>query len=190
MRHAKPGWTLWAIIAACLAMIESARGQEVLFTWSQGGWNGGGEVTGSFIINDNAPSLDGLTGANALVSFQAQWSGNIYSQPYTWTLADIQTSPSQITWGIGNNSLIDMQIEPGVGPVEYEPFDSPPVIEDGRAGAIDPPGQEGPFIYSTEGIISTTMVLPEPGIAQMFLGLALTVLLLRGWRRFFGQNQV
>lgn len=190
MRHANPGWVLCTIIAACIGIIESARAQDVLYTWSQGGWNGGGEVTGSFIINDNFPTVDGLTGANALVSFQAQWSGNLYSQPYAWTLADIQRAPSYITWGIPNNVLLDMQIEPGVGPVVYDPFDFPAVIADYRPGSIDPPGQSEPYIYSTEGLTSSIVVLPEPGVARMFLLVALPVLLLRRWRRFFGQNQM
>lgn len=182
MRYAKPGWMLCAIVGACVGIIGSARAQDVLFTWSDGPWTGGGEITGSLIVNDSFPyppgSQTGFVGNNALVSFQAHWTGNLYSQPYDWTLAGILASDSQFVWDVQHNALNEMQLYPGgaANVVEYTPE---LYIEDDRPGAIDPPGFQIPQYEELGTFSSTTEVLPEPGITQMFLGLAVPVLLLR-----------
>lgn len=187
MRYAKPRWMLYAIIGACIGIFESARATEIEYMWSQGGFNGGGEVTGSFIVNDSTPTQTGFLGQEALVSFQAHWSGNIYSQPFDWGLADVSlSSGSQFTWDPQDNVLLQMALQMN-GPVFYDAFI--PLIEDLRPGAVDPAGYDIPQYYGTGPLSSTIGVVPDGGNALLLLGLALPVLFLSRERRFLGENR-
>jgi hypothetical protein len=112
----------------------------------------------------------------ALTSFSAHWSGNIYSQPYDWGLASV--SPSDFAFSIDSEQILGMTLG---GDVYYDP--SLPLIWDFRPTAVnispDPrfPGQ----YYGTGPFILTATAIPEPN--DTFLLLAIVLSFLFGFAR-------
>jgi hypothetical protein len=148
----------------------------VPFTFSQAGWPGGGEITGAFNIDFNHSTVSpGTLYVEALTSFSAHWSGNIYSQPYDWGLASV--SPSDFAFSIDSGQLLSMTLG---GDVYYDP--TLPLIWDFRPTAVnispDPrfPGQ----YYGTGPFILTPAPVPEPSDTFLLLSM---VLLLFGFAR-------
>ena len=174
MSNSKSRRVIAAIAVACMSVIESAHAIEIQYTFSQEGWLGGGEVTGNFIIDENHPTQTGLLGSEALISFQAHWSGNTYTQPFDWRPDNVS-----IVWAPQNHELVDMELG-SVTTLGVIPFYSPFVglIWDERLGHIDPPtGEEGRY-RTGEGLVSSIEAVPDGGNTFMLLGLALPVLFL------------
>lgn len=86
------------------------------YTFSEGNWPGGGEITGSFDIDlDHSTATPGLLYCDALTSFSAHWSGSIYSQSYDWDLS--QVSSTYFLFSIADGRTFDMVLG---GDVEYD----------------------------------------------------------------------
>jgi len=159
-------------IGLLAAFFGAASARATSFTFSQGGWTGGGEITGSFDIDLTVPTpfLDSLY-VTALTSFQAHWSGNIYTQPFDWGLSDVN---GDFQFSRDRENIVTMTIGEFAGsPVYYDA--TLPLIWDFRPSAIDanPIGDFGRY-RSTESIVLNRVPDNSPSI--LLLGLALSCL--------------
>jgi len=106
----------------------------------------------------------------ALTSFSAHWSGNIYSQPYNWDLASV--SPNAFAFSIDSDQLIGMTLG---GDVYYDP--ALPLIWDFRPTAVNiSPDDRFAGQYYGTGPFILTPAIPEPNNTLLLLGIVLSFL--------------
>jgi hypothetical protein len=80
----------WVVVGLLVCAFVPKSAFAISYTFSEGNWPGGGEITGSFDIDlDHSTVTPGFLYTDALNSFSAHWSGNIYSQPYDWDLSQV-----------------------------------------------------------------------------------------------------
>jgi hypothetical protein len=144
----------------------------VPFTFSQGGWPGGGEITGNFDINFDYPTATpGVLYVEALTSFDAHWSGNIYTQPYDWGLSDVN---NDFVFEMDTQSIIVMTIGGlGADSVYYDA--TLPLIWDDRPSHIDinPDGDSGRYRSTAPLVVNQ---VPDNDSTLLLLGSALVSL--------------
>jgi hypothetical protein len=168
----------WVSIGLLAFALITKPALAVPFTFSEAGWPGGGEITGSFDIDFNHSTLSpGTLYADALTSFSAHWSGSIYSQPFDWDLASV--SPSTFAFSIGSDQLIDMTLD---GDVYYD--STLPLVWDFRPTAINilPEPRPSAQYYGT-GPFILTPADRVPDANNTFLLLGMVVLFFFGFTR-------
>lgn len=151
-----------AVIIVCFGIRECARATEIQYSFERGGWTGGGDLTGSFVINENYPTQTGFLGNQALISFHAHWSGNIYTQPFNWGLKDVGAFGTGFAWNVQTQSLFSMSMGTvATNSVWCDPF--LPLLWDQRPGHIDAnPDEEGRY-STTAPFITSIEVVPDGG---------------------------
>jgi len=145
----------------------------VPYRFSQAGWPGGGEITGTFDIDLDYPTLNpGNLYVEALTSFDCHWTGNIYSQPYDWSLNQVF---NDFLFDIGSQSIVSMRVGDFSDPNSAFYDATLPLIWDFRQTAIDidPLGDSGR--YRCTGPLFVTRV-PDENSTALLLGLALVSL--------------
>jgi hypothetical protein len=159
------------LLALALTAIQAG---AVPFTFSQGGWPGGGEITGSFDLNFDCPTpTPGILYVDALTDFSAHWSGNLYTQPYDWSLTDVN---NDFVFGIGGEAIIVMTLG-GVGPDSVYYDATLPLIWDDRPSHIDinPDGDYGRYRSTAPLVVNQ---VPDENSTLLLLGSALISLVI------------
>jgi hypothetical protein len=106
----------WVAVCLLICAFAPKSAYAIPYTFSEGNWPGGGEITGGFDIDlDYSTVTPGLLYADALTSFSAHWSGNIYSQPYDWDLR--QVSSVYFLFSLSDGRTFDMVLG---GDVQYD----------------------------------------------------------------------
>ena len=169
-----PGFTRLSSAAALCFAFAAPAAQATVYTFTQGGYSGGGSIAGTFtgIDLNGDGQIDSRRGE--VTAFSLGFSGDSVVGPFSHSLGDLST----LVYDIGSGSIGDVFIA-GLAPgIASNWYGSTGVDYASGLGPTGGPG--GRVIDVASGNTSTTVqsvlvtaAVPEPGTAALFaLGLA------------------
>jgi hypothetical protein len=169
--------------AAGLLAFSASPASASLFLFTQGGFEEGATITGSFVGADT--DLDGQISAfdGEVTDFTAAFSGNSLIGPLAFTFADLFGLVYDLDGDIGDGLTLDMEgIRADDGATFYAAGPGPLAACDGitTCGLVG----DGQNESGTIELVFVTLPIPEPGTwAMMLLGFGAVGLSLRRRKR-------
>lgn len=170
------------LLVGLITLISSpANAIEYECDFSQSGWIGGGEITGSFVIDNSVPTQTGLLGQNALLTFQAHWTGNTYTQPFDWGINDLHQGLA-LVWDPNQLAVVDLVLGETIG-MDIVPYydafnEDGGLIWDDRSGHVDPGTGELDRYRTMDPLIASVRAVPDGGNTLVLLAFVLPLLAL------------
>jgi hypothetical protein len=168
-----PGFTQLSIGAALCLAFAASTAHATVYTFSQGGFSGGGSITGTFTgvdLNGNG-QINSRRGE--VTAFSFSFSGDSIVGPFSHSLSDLTT----LVYDVGSGFIGDSFIGGSAPGMASNWFGSVGVDYASGLGPTGGPG--GRVIEIVSGDTSTTLqpvsvtTVPEPGTYALFaLGLA------------------